>query len=162
MPSRNELTIITLYPFNDKTRVQFYGVRFGYSGDPVLLSEQPRTLLVKALPTRDWSGLGTTSYYSPSLMVLLRVPNTRVPIEAKVSWQEGRSEEHVVVMCDVKYTRETRKEVYQRAQKIIDQCEAMSIQEVAEVVCSSHSHSGIATPEVDCNAERTEIKAPTA
>lgn len=137
MPTTNEAYHITLYQREreDKLRVHFHGVNFGYAGNPVLLKQTPRLFLVKKLPTRDWSGLGMTSYYGPELSVAVRVPGSMTDSRS----MQGCKDELIVVVWDQHYDRTTRKAIYAEAEKVMAKHEAMPEPEIMEIVRHSRS-----------------------
>jgi hypothetical protein len=139
MPSRNEAYRIMHCQGhstkNPQSRVNFHGVNYGYAGDPVLLGETARTLLIKKLPTRDWSGLGATSYYGPQLAVALKIPGSQK--ESKRA--HGGKEEMIVVVWDRDYNRTTRKVTYEEAQKVIKEHDAMPEDKMWEIIKAAGS-----------------------
>jgi hypothetical protein len=119
----------------------------------VLLGETARTLFIKKLPTRDWSGLGSTSYYGPELTVALKIPGSQTEGHRP---RAGKTE-MIVVVWDRHYDRTNREETYEAAQKAIKECDAMSEAEMWKIIKAAGSFHASVFDELEAIKKRAKL-----
>ncbi len=136
---KNEAYRIETYPKarrgKQETRVKFPNLNYGYAGDPVVIEETKRLLLIQKLPTNDWSGLGETSYYGPELAVAVRLPKGL----DKPAVARGRTGDLVVVVFDKGYTRQTRTAAFTEGRKVMAKYEGMTDAQVVQLFLNARS-----------------------